>query len=78
MERGEEVDQFELLEEKMNALIAFIGGFQREKEGLLEKIHIQEEKIADLTGELEQLKSAKDHAKQRIVSLLEKIEQLDI
>lgn len=78
MEKGEEVDQFELLEEKLNGLIEYIDAFKKEKEGLTERIQIQEEKIADLVSEVEQLRAAKYHAKQKIVSLLEKIELLDI
>ena len=78
MEKGEEVDQFKLLEEKIDALIKFISSLKKERESLIEKAHIQEEKIADLAGEVEQLKAVKDKAKQRIIFLLEKMEQLDI
>ena len=78
MEKGEEVDQFKLLEEKIDTLIQFISSLKKERESLIEKTHIQEEKIADLKGEVEQLKAAKDKAKQRIIFLLEKMEQLDI
>ena len=51
---------------------------KREKEPLVEKINIQEEKIADLTKEVEHLKGIRYKAKQSIVSLLEKIEQLEV
>ncbi|MGD2124617.1 MAG: hypothetical protein PVG99_00965 [Desulfobacteraceae bacterium] len=78
MQKAQETDQFLVLEEKVDSLIKFVSAFKREKESLLEKIHIQEERIADLTGELETLKASRDKAKQRILSLLEKIEQLDI
>ena len=78
MEKGEEVDQFKLLEEKIDALIKFISALKKERESLIEKTHIQEEKITDLTGEIEHLKAAKDKAKQRIIFLLEKMDQLDI
>ena len=78
MEKGEEVDQFKLLEEKIDALIKFISSLKKERESLIEKTHIQEEKITDLTGEIEHLKAAKDKAKQRIIFLLEKMDQLDI
>ena len=78
MERGVEVDQFQLLEEKVDSLIRLMGSYKKEKESLFEKINIQEEKIADLTGELNHLKAARDMAKKRIVSLLEKIEQIEM
>jgi uncharacterized coiled-coil protein SlyX len=45
---------------------------------MLEKLHIQEEKIADLTSEVEALRATRDKAKKRILSLLEKMEQLEV
>lgn len=78
METGEEIDQFQLLEEKIDSLIAFVVSLKNEKESLVEKIRIQEEKIVDLNREMEHLRTARDKAKQRIVALLEKVEQLDI
>ncbi len=78
MEREEEFDQFQLLEEKVDSLIKQITSLRKGKEQLMEKIDIQEGKIEDLAGEVERLKGARDNAKQRVVSLLEKIEQLDI
>ena len=78
MERGEEIDQFQLLEEKVDSLIQFITALKKEKESLVEKTQIQEGEIADLIGQMDHLKASRDKAKQRVVSLLEKIEQLDI
>ncbi len=78
MGNSEENGQFQLLEEKINSLIEYIGSSKKEKASLLEKVEIQEEKIADLAGELEKLKTTKENAKQRIASLLEKLERLDV
>ena len=78
MFKTEEIDQFQVLEAKVDSLIKFTHSLKKEKESLLEKLHIQEEKIADLTGELEALKSSRDKAKQRVLSLLEKLEQIEI
>jgi len=78
MERDGEIDQFQLLEEKIDSLIQFIENHKKEKESLSEKIRLQEKTIADLTGEVEQLRAARDKAKQRISSLLAKIEQLEL
>ena len=75
---GEELDQFQLLEEKIDNLIKLMTALRNEKESFTEKIHIQEEKLINLTHELESLKASRDMAKQKIVSLLEKIEQFDI
>ena len=78
MFKTEETDQFQVLEAKVDSLIKFTNSLKKEKESLLEKLHIQEEKIADLTGELEALKSSRDKAKQRVLSLLEKLEQIEL
>ena len=72
------IDQFQLLEEKIDNLIEFITVLKREKESIAEKTQIQEEKIADLNKQLESLKAGRDSARQRIVSLLEKIENIGI
>jgi hypothetical protein len=78
MFKTEEMDQFQVLEAKVDSLIKFTHSVKKEKESLLEKLHIQEGKIADLTSELETLKGSRDKAKQRILSLLEKLEQIEI
>ena len=78
MKQREEIDHFRLLEEKVESLIKFITSLRQEKESLKEKNLIHEEKIAALTTEMEDIKDARDEAKGRIVSLIEKIEQLDI
>jgi septal ring factor EnvC (AmiA/AmiB activator) len=78
MQRGEEIDQFQVLEEKVDSLIRMVTNVKSERESMLEKLHIQEEKIADLTSEVEALRATRDKAKQRILSLLEKLEQLEI
>ena len=78
MERDEGLDQFQLLEEKVDSLIRFIEAFKKEKETFIEKNRIQEDRIADLTSEMECIKVAHDKAKQKISSLLAKIEQLDL
>jgi chromosome segregation ATPase len=78
MFKTEEMDQFQVLEAKVDSLIKFAHALKKEKESLLEKLHIQEEKIADLISELESLKGSRDKAKQRVLSLLEKLEQIEI
>jgi septal ring factor EnvC (AmiA/AmiB activator) len=78
MQRVEEIDQFQELEEKVDSFIRMVTTVKRERESMLEKLHIQEEKIADLASEVEALKATRDKVKQRILSLLEKMEQLEI
>jgi len=76
MLKTEETDQFQVLEAKVDSLIKFTHSLK--KESLVEKLHFQEEKIADLKSELETLKGSRDKAKQRVLSLLEKLEQIEI
>lgn len=78
MSTGEEIEQFQLLEEKIDNLVTLMTRLKKENESFNEKFRIQEEKLADLTQQLENLRAARDKAKQRIVSLLEKIEQVTI
>jgi predicted nuclease with TOPRIM domain len=73
-----EIDQFQLLERKIESLIERISTLKREKDSLGEKVHIQEEKLADLNSQIGELKAGRDKAKQKVISLLEKIEQVDI
>lgn len=73
----EETDQLKILEDKVEGLIETIMTLKKDKEGLKEKLDIQDEKIADLSQQVEGLKTVKDMAKQRIVSLLEKIELVE-
>lgn len=78
MNTGEDIDQFQLLEDKIDSLIELITTLRKEKESFAEKIQIQEKKWADLAEKFENLKAARDKAKQRIIFLLEKVEQIDI
>lgn len=76
--KTEEMDQFQVLEAKVDSVIKFAQMLKKEKESMLEKLHIQDEKIADLTSELENLRNSRDKAKQRVLALLEKLEQIEI
>lgn len=78
MGAAEEMDQFQLLEDKVDSLIQYIASLKKENESLAEKLHIQEGKLTDLMQEVEQLKEARGKVKQRVVTLLERIEQADI
>jgi uncharacterized coiled-coil DUF342 family protein len=72
---GEEIDQFQLLEEKIDGLIGLVGSLKKDKEAINEKLQLQVDKAADLAEQLRKSEAAKDMAKQRVSSLLAKIEQ---
>ncbi|MBW2027705.1 MAG: cell division protein ZapB [Deltaproteobacteria bacterium] len=74
----DEIDQFELLETKIDSLVSHVSALKREKESLAEKVGRQEERIADLTKEIEALKASRERARQKIVHLLDKIDRLGI
>jgi chromosome segregation ATPase len=78
MDTGGETDQFRVLEEKVEKLIELISQLRQEKESLAEETKIQEERLVDLNRQVESLKAARDSAKQRIISLLERLEQLGV
>ena len=67
-----EVDQFDVLEQRIDSLIESITSLKKENGLLAEKSQIQEERLSDLSAQVEQMKEAKDKAKQRIIALLEK------
>ena len=73
-----DVDQFPLLEEKIDSLIVLITDLRKEKELLAEQVQIQEMELADLNEQVGNLNTSRDGVKQRIVSLLEKINQIDV
>ena len=78
MDISEAVDQFKILEDKIDKLIDYITALKKEKEALADKNQSQEEKLADLTDQLENSRAATDGVKQRIAGLLEKMGQIDI
>lgn len=78
MDTGGEIDQFEILEEKIDKLLELMAVLKREKESLAEEVQIQSEKMADLGEQVETLRSGRDRAKQRIVALLEKMDQIAV
>jgi FtsZ-binding cell division protein ZapB len=77
MDINGEVDQFKILEDKIDKLIDYIKALKREKKALAEKTQTQEERLANLTDQLENSRTATDGVKQRITALLEKMEQID-
>jgi len=74
--QGEEVDQFQLLEEKVDSLIEKTIALKGEKAALEEKLRVEEGKVSDLNTQIEALRSGRNDAKQKIMSLLEKMEQV--
>jgi len=74
----DELEQFGLLEQKIESLISLASSLKEEKINLEKKVQAQEEKIDSLTNEIETLKADRDLVRKRIVTLLEKIEEFDL
>lgn len=77
METLEEIDPFQVLETKVEALIVYTASLKEEKERLVEKLHTEEKKTRKLMNEIKELKAARVNVKQRVATLLERIERVD-
>lgn len=74
----DELNQFSLLEQRIESIISLASSLKEEKVNLEGKLQGQEEKIGSLIDEIEMLKTDKDLIRKRIVSLLEKIEEYNL
>jgi FtsZ-binding cell division protein ZapB len=78
MEHQEEIDQFKILEEKIGILIGKVSSLKDEKESIITKVREQDRVIADLKGELDNIKTTRDKTRVRIQSILDKINKMDL
>lgn len=78
MDLTPETDHFKLLEDKVGELIEKMQTMKKERDSFVKKIEEQDIKITQLTNELNELKETRNKAKDRIASILEKIENLDV
>ncbi len=78
MEFTIETDYFKLLEDKINDLINRIQEIKAEKESFLKTINEQKNRIDILTDELNALRENKKQAKERITTIIEKIDKLAV
>jgi len=74
----DELEQFGLLEQKIESLISRARSLKGEKANLEEKVRGQEGLIDALTNETEMLKADRGLVRKRIRALLEKIEELSL
>jgi len=71
----DELEQFGLLEQKIESLISLASSLKEEKINLEKKVQSQEERIDSLTNEIAMLGADRELVRKRIVALLEKIEE---
>ncbi len=74
----DELEQFALLEQKVESLVSLMGSLKEEKINLEEKVQVQGEKIESINEEIETLKTDRDLVRERIITLLQKIEEFDL
>ena len=78
MKQWEEMEYFDTLEEKVENIITQLISLRDERQSLKKKILEQERNLADLNAKLENFMQIKDKARQKIESILDRIEQLDV
>jgi chromosome segregation ATPase len=78
MATEDQAHQFQLLEDRVDALIRLVETLRSEKAGLSDQVSAQEKRVSDLSVEVEQLREASGEARRRIAVLLDKIERLEL
>ena len=78
MESTSDTDYFKLLEDKIGELINKMQEFKNEKESFIKTIDDQKSQIDTLTNELKDLRESKNQAKERITTIIEKIDKLAV
>jgi len=74
----DELNQFGLLEEKIESLISLVRSLNEEKDNLERNMHGQEKTIGSLTKEIETVEIGRDVIRKRIATLLEKINEFTV
>lgn len=72
----DELDQFGILEERIETLISLVSSLKEGKVALEKQVQNREEKIGSLVKEIETLKADRDIVRNRIATLLRKIEEI--
>ena len=73
-----EIEQFELLEQRVEALISALGSLNEKKMMLERTARTQEEELGTLRSEIDTLRADRDVVQKRIASLLEKIAECEV
>jgi septal ring factor EnvC (AmiA/AmiB activator) len=75
---SEEIEEFDLLEQKVESLISVIGGLAEQRVTLERKLKSQQEEIDSLRNELQTLRSDRELVQKRIARLLQRIAECDL
>jgi len=74
----DDLEQFSILEQKVESLISLVSSLKEEKIDLEKKVQGQGERISSFANEIDKLKADKGLVRERIVTLLEKIEKINL
>jgi uncharacterized coiled-coil DUF342 family protein len=74
----EEIEQFELLEQRVETLISALGSLNEQKMMLERTARTQEEELGTLRSEIDTLRADRDVVQKRIANLLEKIAECEV
>ena len=72
-----EIEQFVLLEKKVESLISAVSSLNEQKLGLERKLRTQQEDLGTLRREIDTLKADRDVVQKRIAGLLERITECE-
>jgi FtsZ-binding cell division protein ZapB len=72
-----EIEQFVLLEQKVESLISAVSSLNEQKLVLERKLRTQQEDLGTLRREIDTLKADRDVVQKRIASLLERITECE-
>jgi len=70
-----EIDQFELLEQRVEALISLVSSLKEENAASERRVQEEGEQLRSLEKELESLRAEREAARERIAALLSRIEE---
>ena len=73
--RLDELNQFDILEEKIESLISLVSSLNEEKDNFARNMYGQEKRLGSLTKEIKTLEIDRDVIRKRIATLLEKINE---
>jgi FtsZ-binding cell division protein ZapB len=73
---SDELDQFELLEQRVESLISLVSSLKEENAALERQVQEAGEKLRSLEKEMEGLRADREAVRERIAALLRRIEEL--
>jgi len=74
----EEIEQFDLLEQKIESLISVVGTLTEQRIALERKVKGQQAELDSVRNEIEMLKADRELVQKRIANLLDKIAECEL